>query len=95
MKTNTYYIASVLLKEARAFDGTVMTKDNAIGWLGESDDWPQVYDTKSWAKKFQYPDEIIKRYKEWDGMPWFCKMKPDTLKIYKITTTYTETQEEI
>lgn len=98
MKTEEeYYLVSVELQQVKAHDGSTLTKDGETGWLGITDDhYPQIYSAKGWAKQFkEFPN--LSDIGKWDGMPWYCRIKPDSSKVYKVQTTktVTETREEV
>lgn len=91
-----YYIACAELYEVKFFDGKVATEDGAIGWLGWSDEgggWPSVVRGKGAAKHFDEPvtPETAAR---WDGMPWWFRLKPGTLKNFRVVERWTREHEE-
>ncbi len=91
-KTETYYTACVRLERVVGGFGTVLTDDDGIGWLGEDSGYNQVYSTP-----FPWSAKSLSRFlrpQDWDGMPWYCKIKPGTLQVFKHTvTTLTEVEE--
>lgn len=82
--TEVFYIASARCREVKNADGSVRTKENAEVWLGMSDGYPSG-GSKAHAHKFATPEEIRRSWTEWDGMPWWYRLKPDSLKILRVT----------
>ncbi len=94
-KTKVYYLASVLCKQTKAYDGTILTHENDKIWLGYSEGYAQC-GSKGSAHKFKTSEEISIRVKHWDGMPWTSRLKEGTLEIIKVTDrTLHEIKEEI
>lgn len=98
----TYWIASALCREVKAFDGSVMTPEDKLVWLGWSNEgggWPSVDENKNRAHHFKSAEAARKEAKSWDGMPWWYRLKPGTLKVFKIeehrVSTRTETMSEV
>jgi hypothetical protein len=85
----TFYIASVELYQVKAFDGSILTKEGELGWLGECEWGPQVFCSKTSAVEFKTKPTSA-TLKEYDGKPWFCRIKPDTLKVYQVTEEVTK-----
>lgn len=89
-----YYIASVLCHEMRGYTTEVLTQDDTLVWLSESENYPTTTYEKSWAKRFDSIGAVILAVKKTDGKPWYHKFKKDSLRVYKmtetITTIYTE-----
>jgi hypothetical protein len=86
--SKVYYIASVKCEEiirTKTIDH-IMTKDNTVVWLSVNDGYDTLTLTKEWANKFSYSDiESLKRnYMDWSEHPWYHKIKPNTLEIYKV-----------
>lgn len=67
----------------KALSGSVMTKEGETLWFGESDGYPQLYTTESWAKKFK-EKPTLKELAKWDGMPWYHRLQPGVIRIYEI-----------
>lgn len=90
MKTKeTYFIASVKLYQIKTVTGGILTKDGETGWLGECEWGPQVVSSEESATQFKTkPTASI--LGEYDGMPWYCRIKPDSLKVYKVTEETTK-----
>jgi len=93
----TFYIVEATLIEMKAFNGSIMQKDNSKSWLSwthEGGGWPDHSSEKSSAYKFKSLP-TTKELAKWDGMPWYYRMK--SVKIFKITeeTYYKRTEEEI
>jgi hypothetical protein len=93
----TYFIASASCYEVKFFDGTIATNENEIMWLAKIGELPTCSPHKNLAYNFSSVDEIKLCAKKWDGMPWYCRLKPDTLRIFKIIKTTIEeyTEEEV
>lgn len=87
--TETYYIVSVKLREVKAFNGDIITREGTEGWLGEDSEYPSIYTNKRWAKKFTKPlkkSEVA----SYDGMPWFHRIIPGSVIIHEIAVTKVE-----
>lgn len=84
----TYYIASCECYEARTdWDNSVVTEDGKVVWLSYDHmyHYPDCSSKKEDAYKFLSPEEAKRAVKDWSGHPWFYRLKPKTLKIYKVT----------
>lgn len=98
MKTeNVYYIASVKSLQVKSIRGNIITKENETLWLAEGrDGYPSLMTTKSWAKRFDKPPtaSVLSIY---DGMPWYHRIKPNTLEVFKVVhkVTHLEVKEEV
>jgi len=97
--TDSYHIASVRCHQMKYGDGSVVIEDDSEVWLSVSGSHPTCHQSKSNARRFR-ADEVsgIKgRIAQWDGMPWYYRIKPGTLRIFKVTRkeTIEETIEEI
>jgi hypothetical protein len=91
-----YYIVSVDLKKVTGVNGNALTLEGAVGWLSMTEDcYPKIQTLKALAKKFKEKPNL-NGLNDWDGMPWYCRIKPGSAKIYKVQTTktITETYEE-
>ncbi len=82
MTEEIYYKASARMQEVKAFNGSILTHDDDVRWLGESDGYPEL---GAGFKKFDSPEQIRHDAHRWDGMPWYCRMKPGSLRIVKVT----------
>lgn len=96
-KTEDYYIVRVTFKEAKAFDGDIITRDNTPGLLGMTDDhYPACRQTDKLdhtsGHRFK-TKPTRKGIAAWDGMPWYYRIK--TAQVVhvqrEITTTVKET----
>lgn len=88
-----YYIVSVKLQQVKAFDGHILTNEGDIGWLGKDNGYAQITNTKSHAYKFdRKPDKPAIAY--WDGMPWYKRIIPDSVIIYKVREKFVHAYEE-
>lgn len=90
-----WYIASVKCYQVKGVDGKVLTKEDVEVWLSEERDYPTLSTNKQWAHKFKkIPNkEILNHY---DGMPWYYRIKPGTIKVIKVTKeSYVKIQEEL
>jgi hypothetical protein len=83
-KPKDYYVASVECGEMKAFNGKVMTEDGTVVWLAESEGYPQVSRSRRNAQRFDSPEEIKACAADYDGMPWYYRFKPGTLRIFKM-----------
>jgi hypothetical protein len=92
--TEEYYIACVKAAQVKAYNGSILTKEGTTLWLGESDGYPQLSTNKNWATKFKQAPKNIELSK-YDGMPWYCRIKPDTLKVYKVSKEVVHTEKYI
>jgi len=101
--TTVHYIASARCFEAilkppdivAGQRGSVLTQDDTLVWLGEQAGYPESSTQKSWAKKFATEQAARGYFKVVDGKPWFRKLKPGSVKIYKIVHTEEWTEEEV
>lgn len=95
----TYFIASAKCREVKAFDGSVLTEDDSEVWLGMDEGYAQCFAGKSSAHKFKEPP-TNKEAASWDGMPWYCRLKPGSLRVFKVVdrsvcaTTETEVTDD-
>ena len=88
----TYYIASVECYEVKSYDGLILTRDGERVWLGTDQGFSQCFRSESLAKHFKHPNFNVKN---WDGMPWNCRLKPGTLEITKVIEVRTLCKEKI
>lgn len=79
------FVASVRCYQVKAYDGTVLTKEDTVAWLSVEEGYYQLTEAKSRAKVFSNKEEITRSAHRWDGMPWYYRMKPDTLTIHDVT----------
>jgi hypothetical protein len=85
MKIETYYIVEVMLKQCKAYDGSILTKKGKVGYLShteEGGEWPTISGRKTEAVKFDKPPTTAEVAK-WDGMPWYCNI--DSHKVIEVT----------
>jgi hypothetical protein len=91
MAKETYYIVEVILKEVKSYDGSILTKENSVGYLGESSGYGTVQTSKEWATKFEtIPD--TKKVSQYDGMPWYCRIKSH--KVIKVEEEFIHNRKE-
>lgn len=93
MSKRTYYIVEVTCREMRAYDGSIVTKEDSkayLGWSHEGGGWPSIDREKKYAKQFDHiPTK--KEISQWDGMPWYYVIKTakvipvEEVKIHTIT----------
>jgi hypothetical protein len=84
-----YYIASALCFQTKAFDGSIMTEENTMVWFCYSEGYQQCTTSKKQAHHFKCIEKIKDKVKTFDGMPWYYRLKPETLRIFKITESIT------
>lgn len=90
-----YYIGSVRCQEVKSFAGSILTQDDAVVWLGESEGYPSAKINKFSAKRFDKPEAVKTYAVRADGMPWYYRFKEGSLRIYKVTRIVTETYDEV
>ena len=88
-KNQEYYIASVECYQVKAISGSILTKEGTIKWLGMSGGYPQCT-SKGDAMHWDSKEEILAQHHEWDGMPWYCR-----LKIYHVHRTIVNSVQEV
>lgn len=91
-KTEDYYIVEATLKEVKAFNGKVLTPEGKKEWLCISEGYPSFTTNEAVAKKFDEPpsrDHVA----NWDGMPWYCRIKGYRTHHIVRETTITTTRE--
>lgn len=82
---DTYYIAYASCYEMKSVTGAKFTIEDQIIWLAETDDnHPQCCILKEGAKHFSTIGEIQRYWTDWDGMPWYYRLKPGSLHIIKV-----------
>lgn len=81
-ETKVWYQARVKCYEIKAHTGTILTEENTEKWVGEDDGYAQL---GSSPKHFSIEEIKELDLKRWDGMPWYCRIKPGTLTIFKVT----------
>ena len=86
MSTQEYYIVSVRCRQVKAYDGSILTKEDEVVWLGFDDGYIQCQRVKSQAHHFK--DLIALDSSKWDGMPWYCRLKAGTQLIFKVRETH-------
>ncbi len=91
VRTVVYHIACFEMQEVRALDGSIITKDGTLGWLAVNDGYYVVTTAKGGAYHFDKPISV-KEAAKWDGMPWYHRGKPGTLKHFKVTEVHTATE---
>jgi hypothetical protein len=93
-KEEEYYIVSAKCREMKYFDGTIATKEDEVVWLGLSDGYPAC-GAKGSASRFKsLKDATNLKVANWDGMPWWYRLKPGTLKIYHVSKVVVEDYRE-
>jgi hypothetical protein len=94
LETTEFFIACARCYELKNADGSLRRHDGDVVWLGESDGYPACWEDKSSAKQWKTIEEIQKSWLRWDGMPWYNRFKPDSLKIIHVTERRTFSREE-
>lgn len=92
--TKVYYIASCECQQTKYASGTIAMRDGDVVWLGMSEGYASCNRGKAGAHHFKSRREVIDRWLHWDGMPWWSRLKPGSLVIYKVTATKVETHTE-
>ena len=83
-KIKTLYEVTCRLQEVRYFDGTVATGDDAIGYLHIDDGYSQISLHPAQLTEAEY-NRVKGDWRSWDGMPWYYRMKPDSIVVTKLT----------
>lgn len=87
-----YFIGSVECYQVKYCDGSIATKDGIRVYLALTEDaYYSCSQLKADAIKFKTKEEIIQKWKDWDGMPWWYKFKPDSLIIEEVNSSTTIT----
>lgn len=98
-KVEKYYIGCCRCHQVKYGDGSVATKDDTIGWFGESEGYASVQTDKVRAYRYATEAAARKGARIQDGMPWMYRFKPDTLQIFYVEcttiTTIVENEVEI
>lgn len=84
----TYYLVKVRLKEVKAYNGNVLTREDEERYLGDSEGYYQI---GARPKRFTTPptrDEVAK----WDQAPWYCVIK--SAEVIKVTEKMVHTRTE-
>jgi hypothetical protein len=88
--THAFFTASAETFEVKAFDGSILTTDSTIVWLAEESGYPTCSREPTRAKRFNCSaDAIREQSSKWDGMPWYFRLKPGSLRIYAVAETVT------
>jgi hypothetical protein len=82
------YIAYAKCYSMKAYDGSMMTKEDTVVYLGESEGYAQLGTGRASAKRFETPQAARDYALQSDGMPWYFRMKPDTLVIEDVSQDY-------
>lgn len=78
------FIASARCYQVKYANGSVATEENTEVWLGMSrDQYYQCERSLKCAYVFETKEQVLRRWKDWDGMPWYFRLKPDSLTIYR------------
>ncbi len=96
LKTKTYYIVEVKLKECKAYNGSVLTPEDDVAYLShtpEGGGWNTISTDKSNATHFDTPPTTV-IVAQWDGMPWYCNIKSHKV-IEVIEKSYFERNENV
>lgn len=83
IRTATYYIVSARCYQVKSVTGSVLTKEDEEVWLGSSDGYPQWCRGKLGADHFSRPNSARAAAIQSDGMPWYCRIKPDSVRVFK------------
>lgn len=78
----TYYIVECLNREVKAYDGSVLTKENSVTYLSTDSGYYSHTRESKYAEKFKTPPtrEVVAQY---DGMPWYNRIKSH--RVIKVT----------
>jgi hypothetical protein len=76
-----YYVASARCREVKFYNGHIAAHEDEVVWLGISDGYPSCGPRGS-AHHFKDIKDIVA--KNWDGMPWWNRLKPGSLRIYHV-----------
>jgi len=94
-----FYIVRCTLREVKAYDGSILTKQGTpavLGWTPEGGGFPEVHGEHDSAHEFKEPPtpETIAR---WDGMPWYSRIEPGSARVLKVreVRTYERTEEAV
>ncbi|HVQ43863.1 MAG TPA: hypothetical protein VMT30_02765 [Candidatus Saccharimonadia bacterium] len=92
-----FFIASAHCYQVKNADGSYAKREDDVIWLGESEDYPACWDDKLKAKEWKTIEEIRKVWLRWDGMPWWNRLKPESLQIFRVIEerTYHRKEQEI
>lgn len=82
------FIVSLRCRQMKAFDGTIMTPEDTEVWLCTDDGYASTTTRREWAETFTSVDGIEDRAKRSDGMPWYHRFKPGTIKIEDVSDDY-------
>jgi hypothetical protein len=85
--SSEYYIVSVELHEVKSLNGSILTHDGTVAWLGIRDGW-QVLEGAGSAHHFK-EKPTLEKIAKWDKSTWYKVMKHGTAKVYKINRTVT------
>jgi hypothetical protein len=96
VKSEDYFIVEATLKEVKAYDGSVLTREDEVRWLSMSDGYPSFSRNAKDAHRFA--SQPTKKFiASWDGMPWYCRMK--STRIFRVKretiTTIEETVKQV
>lgn len=97
METKSYFIARARCYEVKAADGSVITAEDVEVTLAMDDGYPVCTRGKCGTYGFNTIAEAYEKWTKWDGMPWYFRLKPDSLRVYKVTERkcYERTEEEV
>jgi len=95
MAAKTYYIASAKCYHMVSYTGTVMTEENDEVWLGMDAGYPSCSRNKSDAHKFQSAETVRRDASRWDGSPWYNRLKPGSLRVFRVAEERIVTREEV
>lgn len=99
IENENYWLVRFTLREVRAFNGSVLTKEGSFGYPVISDGYPQICKSSNGSfggRKFsEKPD--IKLLEKWDGMPWYCRISScDVINVVrKVTKTVSESRSDV
>lgn len=79
----TYYIACAKSIEVPDAKGNVMTEAGRTLYFGEEDCYSQLSTSENGAKHFDRPPSQ-KLLRQWQGMPWYHRFDPGSVKVFKI-----------
>lgn len=82
------FIAYAKCYPVKAYNGSMMTRDDTVVYLGESEGYAQLQTGRASAKRFETPAAAKAYALQSDGMPWYFQLKPGTLVIEDVSQEY-------
>jgi hypothetical protein len=75
-------------------EGRIIVPKGTEVWLSFDHGYPQTFKSGP-DHHFTCVEQITGNLGQWQGMPWFHRFDPKTLRIWKITTETIEEVEEV